>query len=188
MTWLGLDPSIASYGWAVLERSDGLGPRVVDVGTWATRIDHDAGKLDDRARRVTELGAALLALLDQHRPRFAVVEGLALGMRTGRGTVQTLGRIRGLTEGLCLARAIPLRELRPDAVKAALTGARNASKAAVAARLRQLFPGVTCVARADENGTDALAVALAGERGGTARVTPNVVRFAESADEDFDLL
>jgi Holliday junction resolvasome RuvABC endonuclease subunit len=156
-TWLGLDPSIAAYGYAVL--CDG---QLMELGTFHTRRDPTAKKLDDRAERVEVLGRNLLDLIDRWGANEAFVESLAfVPGRTSGPATSVLGRVRGLTEGICLARGVRLREFRPDVVKAAVTGRRNASKAEVAEAMARLYlsagePGV------DENATDALAVAHVG--------------------------
>ncbi len=131
MIWLGLDTSIAAYGYAVLTNDTGP-TSVLAVGTWKTKVDKKLGKLADRALRVEAIGQQLLELVNTYKPEAACVESLALGMKTGRGTAQTLGRMRGLTEGILLAKGIELSEVRPEQLKFVVCGGRGASKEDVA--------------------------------------------------------
>lgn len=183
--WVGLDPSISAFGYAVMS-SNRFRTAVLSVGTWTTRIDHDAGKLADRARRVLELGRNLDALLREFGVQDAYVESLALGMRTGMGTVQTLGRIRGLVEGICLARSVTLVEVRPEALKQAITGRKDASKAEVARTMRSLYVLDDAWGRLDDNATDAVAVAHVGSAraGLDARLSSGVVRYDSVGTEE----
>lgn len=188
-TWIGLDPSISAFGYAVMRQELGGQPFVLDIGTWKTRIDDRAGKLEDRARRVRELGAKLKALLYDRQPSAVYVESLALGMKTGRGTVQTLGRIRGLVEGLCIGFSFELSEVRPEVLKEVVAGQKSASKEQVARVVMRLYPEPK-VFEADTNATDALAVAHVGAyRGGCGvTVSSGVVSFRRDVDEEFEVL
>lgn len=192
MRWLGLDPSLSAFGWAVCE-SQTRTPGVVDVGIWRTKIDEDEGKLADRARRIADLGRRLIALIDQVQPRRAFIESLVfLGpdaagkQRQSKSGVSASSRVRGLVEGICLARGLELIECRPHDVRRAITGQARASKTDMATRLRQLFP-VPCVLNAGLDATDALAVAVYGDtRAVVATATPNVVRAAPELEADPD--
>lgn len=189
--WLGLDPSIAAFGYAVLQRS----PEhfdCIDIGTWRTRIDGDDGKLADRARRVRELGMQLIALLEEHEPIEAVyVEGLALGMKTSRSTAQTLGRVRGLVEGICLVRGLEIAEVSPQTLKQVAAGNRSASKEEVARAVKQHY-AAHATWNVDDNATDALAVAHVGayRHGAGVTVSSGVVRYrgVEADDEPFEVI
>lgn len=160
------------------------------IGVWKTKPDPGAGKLADRADRIRELGRNLIGLMDEWRPQTVYIESLALGMKTSHSTVQTLGRVRGLVEGVCLQRGVEVVEVRPDIVKQAVTGRRDASKEAVAAMVGQMYFGRGVdVWRRNLDATDALAVAHVGAHryGGRVTVTDNVVRFDDAeADGVFD--
>lgn len=183
--WLGLDTSISAFGFAVMGFNVYAAPFLIRGGVWLTKVDHDAGKLDDRARRVADLGDRLLELIDAEKPCEAYVEDLALGMKTGRGTAQTLGRMRGLVEGICRARGIELAAVRPDVLKRACTGRRDASKEQVRevmSRLYKILPG------ADLNATDAVAVAHVGARRSASgvEVKSGVVSYRDEAGDELD--
>lgn len=169
--WFGLDPSIASFGWAVC-----CAEGVVDLGAWRTKVDSKSGKFADKGRRSEEIGRALLALLQSYRPKRAFIEAPALMPRDGKLSVHASARVRGLAEGLCLAHGVTLVELGSQKVKRAITGDPGASKEQVARRLMQIFP-VARVLDAGLDATDALAVAVVGDAGGLwgAPIVANVV-------------
>lgn len=194
MRWLGLDPSLSAFGWAVCE-SESQTPGVVDIGVWRTKIEEDEGKLEGRARRIYALGLQLIELIDRHKPRRAFIESLVfLGpdasgkSRQSKTGVSASSRVRGMVEGICLARGLELHECRPHSVRLAIVGRKNATKEDMAQRLRQLFP-IPCVLKAGLDATDALAVAVYGDtRAVPLSATPNVVRAAPEleADPDFN--
>lgn len=192
MRWLGLDPSLSAFGWAVCE-SETQTPGVVDIGVWRTKIDGDEGKLEGRARRIYQLGQQLIDLVDLHRPRRAFIESLVfLGpdasgrSRQSKSGVSASSRVRGMVEGICLAKGLELHECRPHSVRLAIVGQKKASKEDMARRLRQLFP-VPCVMNAGLDATDALAVAVYGDtRAVPLSATPNVVRAAPEVEADPD--
>lgn len=184
-TWLGLDTSIAAFGFAVMRRVDGGGaPYLARGGVWLTKIDHSEGKLDDRARRIADLCRLLIDLVETEKPAEVYVEDLALGMKTSRGTAQTMGRVRGIVEMLCADRYLELAAIRPDVLKQACTGRRNASKEEVREVVSKLYgiaPG------ADLNATDAVACAHVGAHrfGHGVNVSSGVVSYRKDDEEDF---
>lgn len=185
-TWIGLDPALTAFGWVVMHRELGGQPTVVNIGTWRTKADARAGKLEDRAARVRELGLRLLTLIDSYGPDSAYVESLAYvpGKTSGPAT-SVLGRVRGLIEGICFARDVEIAEVRPDIVKQAVTGRRDASKEQVARILARAYP-YAGVLDADSNATDALAVAHVGahRHGNGVTVENGVVRYRDVAADD----
>jgi Holliday junction resolvasome RuvABC endonuclease subunit len=153
--WLGLDPSIAGFGWACFEDE-----KLIECGTWKTKPNPKAKrKLDDRADRINELGLQLVHLVDNFCPKGAAIESITIGPAQSRVTASVLGRVRGLTEGICLARRVGLIELIPQTVKRRWCGAHNASKESVAIAVRRLFP--VAAAGVGLDATDAVAVGWA---------------------------
>lgn len=183
--WLGLDTSISAFGFAVMRQVSGGGlPYLARGGVWLTKIDHAEGKLDDRARRIKDLCRLLIDLAVAEQPSEVYVEDLALGMKTSRGTAQTMGRVRGIVEMLCEDRRIELAAIRPDILKQACTGRRNASKEDVrdvVSRLYGIAPG------ADLNATDAVACAHVGAHrfGHGVEIKSGVVKYRKADEEDF---
>jgi Holliday junction resolvasome RuvABC endonuclease subunit len=185
-TWLGLDTSISAFGFAVMARNIYGAPFLVRGGVWLTKIDHSEGKLDDRARRIADLCHLLIELVDTEKPSEVYVEDLALGMKTSRGTAQTMGRVRGIAEMLCAVRKLELAAIRPDVLKKACTGRRDASKEQVrdvVSKIYGIAPG------ADLNATDAVACAHVGAHrfGHGVEVTSGVVKYQPPAADGDEL-
>lgn len=162
---IGIDASIAATGYAVL--SMGV---LVDIGTWRTKVRPTAGKFADRARRSEEIGRAFLALLDEHKPGALFIESPVFMPRDGKMSVHASARVRGVIEGICLAQSFSLAELGTQDVKRAICGEPGASKEQVARRLFLAYGRDVRIGRADDNATDALAVAHVG----ASRLAPSV--------------
>jgi crossover junction endodeoxyribonuclease RuvC len=187
-TWIGFDPSIASFGYAVMNRQLGGQPVVLEMGTFKTKLSRNEPKLEDRARRVRELIENVARLLDEHRPSEAYVESLAFGMNTSRMTSSVLGRVRGTVEALCFDRKIELAEIRPEVVKQAIVGRKDADKETVARFLRRAYQ-LSGSASYDLDATDALAVAHVGTPrfGHGVTISSGVVQFRPPTDDDLNL-
>jgi Holliday junction resolvasome RuvABC endonuclease subunit len=186
-TWIGIDPSIAALGFAVLRRLDpSAQPVLIEIGTLVTKLDKYEEKLADRARRIAELGRGLMAVLDRHPDLDAAyIESLVLNGRDGRVSVQTLGRVRGLVEGLCLARGLELSEVEPKVLKMAVAQRKDASKEDVARVVRRFYR----TTETNNNATDSLAVAHVGAYrfGHGVTISSGVVQFRPPTDDDLNL-
>src|SRR3990167_10278650 len=122
---LGLDPGIASFGWAVAA-IDGDGV-ITPSELGVIRTDKAKGKVlcrDDDHARCAEIARALLALCALHSPRVICAEALShvapppKGMRS-RMPVSTMtkqGRVWGLVDMLCEVRRIPLLQASPQTI------------------------------------------------------------------------
>lgn len=184
--WIGLDPSIAAFGYAVLGAEPHQKLEVIDVGTWHTRPDSGAQKRDDRARRILELGRKLKALLQAYQPRTVAIESPVLGMRDGKVAVHVAARVRGMVEGLVVGFNFGLVEYTPQAVKKSMTGRNDASKEEVAMALARTYD--LSGLELDDNATDALAVAnLAARRMGlVSMAVPSKYSPTTDAGDDLD--
>ncbi len=157
MIALGIDTGsrVAGFGVVRLEASGQF--RAVAAGAW-TLAGHD---LSDR---LIQLHRALSALLAEHRPAAAAVEGIF--SHSGARSALVLGHARGVALLAAAQAEVPIYEYPPATVKRSLTHGGASSKAAVARAVRQLL-ALEGPLRADA--TDALASALchlARHRGG----------------------
>lgn len=186
-TWIGLDAALSAFGWAVMNRELGGQPTVLSMGVWRTRTDAKAGKFEDRARRVREIIVNLRDLAVEFKPQEAYVESPAF--KHGEQSylsVAASGRVRGVVDTVCVLLGIDLAEVRPDVVKQAVTGRRDASKEQVARMLESMYRlGVD--EKRDLNSTDALAVAHVGAHryGGAVNVSSGVVSYRD-VESDLD--
>jgi crossover junction endodeoxyribonuclease RuvC len=146
---LGVDPGLASTGWALL----GLDSQVAACGTIRTAPGPAAPRL---LQIVTELRQVLGS--------GAVAEAALEELFMGRNATSALGvaQARGAVLMTLAAAGIAIFEYKPAQVKAALTGYGMAGKAQMA---RMLALQVGLDARVDDHATDAIAIALCHARG-----------------------
>ena len=148
---LGFDPGLHRTGYGAV-CLNGSAPRVVEAGVLTTRPSERLG------RRLHLLYRDIESLVREMRPRLIVLEDLFAHPRFPR-TAIVLGHVRGI---ICLAAAsarIEVMALAPSAVKRAVAGSGQASKAQVQAAVRVLLAlrGVV-----DAHAADALALAYTG--------------------------
>lgn len=131
--YLGLDPSLSHFGFAVAQVSPLPWQDVhfVECGVWATKPDRD-----DRtatagyARRLEYLARNLWDLVERYgRPVVLACEGLAMPFgKTSMQTVSALGRVRGLVDALAASQRLTVHEYQPAHLKRLVTGAKEATK------------------------------------------------------------
>lgn len=182
-TWLALDPALTDFGWALFV-DDGSQVLVSKLGIWHTEKAEELrrkkgqtqkpGVVKDTAKRVATIAAQISDVVQRETPVAIFVESLAMPFgRTGMLTVSTLGRIRGVIEGVALVLGVPVIEFNSSTVKAALTGRRDAEKADVGKRVEQLYPEIRIQlppGRIAENITDAVAIGHLGRESDLVRM------------------
>ena len=150
---LGLDPGLASVGWAVIS-AVGTARQLIDCGTIHTpSTDTD----DERARVIGERVAGLLAC---HSPDVVGVEAhVWMGAtRSANPEAFRVSRVSGLLEGLAVAsKAHVHRVTRRDALAA--VGARTEDGANATLRRIMKLP-----ARCSQHARDAALIAIAAEK------------------------
>lgn len=157
MKILGIDPGSAVAGFACIEVPDHQWLqinryRVVDLGV--VRFD----KRLEHARRLAQLHASMMDLIDSHQPDLCVVEKAFCGVNAS--SALKLGESRGALIAAIFNKSKAYWELSPRQAKKCITGMGQASKEDVAASLARMFKldlrGVPLDA------TDALAIAISG--------------------------
>ena len=146
---LGVDPGLSRCGVAVV---DGPAQRAAVVHADVVRTPPDAVHGD----RLQAIHAAIEAAVTTHQPTALAVERVFINAqaRTGVGATQVVGLVHlvGATHGL------PVTELTPSQVKAAVTGVGDADKAQVTFMVQRMLNLADPPRPADK--ADALAVAL----------------------------
>jgi crossover junction endodeoxyribonuclease RuvC len=149
MRVLGIDPGTRHLGWGVLDRE---GTRITHVAHGVVHTNLD-GSL---AERLVEIDAALEAVVAEHRPDVAAVEGLFFAKDAQ--SAAKLGHARGVVLLRMAHAKLPMHEYPPALVKRTVAG-RGAAEKTQVARV------VTAVLRLPEppppDAADALAIALA---------------------------
>lgn len=172
MIFIGLDPSITGFGYAVLETEPT--PFVPRAGVWETfpqREDRNAGA--DNFERFLFLARSTWGLVQEHKPDRIVVESTELPFGKSAWNASLLGRCRGLVDQLGVAAGVPVIELRAKAVKKSMGVVRPKkgededfdSKKEVRDRIFKLYPGVekfVPLTKMGMNVSDAIAIAHVG--------------------------
>lgn len=154
MIVLGIDPSLARTGWAVVGKYD----RLVEL------VHHGAiptDSRDGRMRRLIVIMDSIRAVVRRHEP---VVVAIEEGFSLHNKTTQALTEVRTvamLAAWEVLGEYVSIVLLRPTQVKKAVTSSGKASKAEVAAAVQRIL-GLDAPLGEDES--DAAAVALAAIR------------------------
>jgi crossover junction endodeoxyribonuclease RuvC len=146
---LGIDPGLANTGYGVVARRDG---RLValDGGVIQTR----AGVAQER--RLTDIHAAVDALLTEHEPDAVALEQLYFGQNVR--TAFAVGQARGVVMLAAGQHGVPCASYTPQQVKGAVCGSGRAEKDQVARMVKALL-GLVEEPRPD-HASDALAVAV----------------------------
>lgn len=151
---VGIDPSLASAGVAIIERDrfgQILPPRLHTLG----HKGHADATWPERSRRIVRQARSILDAVPTTTV-LAVIEGPAYGVQTP-GVWDRAAVWWGVYSGL-LGRAVPVAVCAPATRAQWATGKGNADKTAVLAAMRALWPNA---AIADHNQADALALAHA---------------------------
>jgi len=149
MRVLGLDPSLRSTGFGVLDGEKGE-YNLVSRGTIRP------GRGLALEKRINAIREGVERLIGEHRPLEAAVEN-PFYSRNIR-TALTLGQVRGAVMAAVASRGVPLFEYSALEIKKAVTGYGQADKLQVAAMVRTLLRlGEEAL---EEDAADALAAAI----------------------------
>ncbi|HAM96888.1 MAG: Crossover junction endodeoxyribonuclease RuvC [candidate division WS6 bacterium GW2011_GWC1_36_11] len=153
MRILGIDPGVATTGWAIIDFDKDNKPHPVDYGAILT------AKTLTISQRLEEIYKDLNELIVKFKPEYAGVETLLFC--NNAKTAITVGEARGVVLLTLQQHNIPLKEFTPLQVKDAITGYGKADK-------RQVQENVKTICELDEipkpdDAADALAIAIATE-------------------------
>lgn len=151
MRILGIDPGLSTVGLGLIEaRGDAL-----SALDWMTITTSPTAPLADRLR---EIAQDLEGMLDEMKPELAVVEQIffAKNERTAIGVAHA----RGVILMALAQRGVPVIEVTPMRLKAAITGDGGADKQQIGSMLLRWLKLETAPTPADA--ADALALAVYG--------------------------
>ena len=148
MKILGIDPSLRSTGYAVIEAN----------GSQLTPICH--GQISNPVKLLASqclvrIGDTIMRVIDNHQPEVMAIEGLVYVQNTR--VAFTLGQVRGVVIAVAAKNKVPVYEYAPRKVKQAVTGLGGAGKTQVAQMVKALL-GLKELPQADA--ADALAIAI----------------------------
>lgn len=144
MIAIGLDPSMAAFGYSVILRHD-----VLSAGVWRTEPSKRAGAKDDQGERFGFLATSLAELVRVDRTAFAdaelvlFVEATTLQAQKSRWNASMLGRARGIVDGVAAAHGLEVFEVDADQRKRVVpfaTRADKVSKAQIRTAVLELYP------------------------------------------------
>ena len=148
MRILGLDPSLSSTGWGIVETE---GNRISYVADGFIPTDSSL----DITTRLDMIYRELCKVIETYKPEESSIEQIFLN--TNQQSTIKLGMARGVVILAPATFGIPLEEYEPNKVKKALVGVGKAQKNQVETMVKILLPG--CKPKNNDS-SDALAIAI----------------------------
>lgn len=130
MRVLGIDPGVATLGYAVVERA---GSKLTAAGFGVVRTP--AG--EPQARRLLTLRDVLARVISEHRPEVAAVERLFF--TTNVKTAMAVGQASGVALVTAAAAGLEVSEYTPNEVKQSVCGYGGAGKSQVQSMVAALL-------------------------------------------------
>lgn len=116
---MGVDPSLASTGYAVLEFSDNK-YKAIDIGTIETQSNQGLPV------RLAKIFDTISALIEKNHPQEVAIEDVFFSKNPKSALM--IGHARGVSVVSASIRNLPVAEYTPREIKMAVTGHGNASK------------------------------------------------------------
>ncbi len=149
--FLGIDPGLATTGWAILVLNEGSKSSVdvVNYGVITTRKDVEIGQ------RLCEIYDDLSTIIEQYKPTLAGVETLLFC--NNAKTAIAVGQARGVVLTVLAKAGIQRRDFTPLEIKKFITGYGRASKKQVQECV-SMMAGIE--GRVQDDACDAIAVGM----------------------------
>lgn len=142
-TVLALDASLCNTGWTVYE----FNKKWVLKGYGNIKTASQSGKKgklfksDDMSRRIRKIVSELSEIVREFSPNAICCE-ISAGGSKNKSAAAGLAAVQAIAVTFCLERRIPLLEVNQDAVKVALHGSKQASKAEMKEAACQEYPSL----------------------------------------------
>ncbi|MFN2491100.1 MAG: crossover junction endodeoxyribonuclease RuvC [Actinomycetota bacterium] len=130
MRVIGIDPGIATTGYAVVERH---GARMTALAVGVVRT----ARADGQALRLARLGRALETIVTAHEPQVAAIERLFFN--SNAKTAMAVGQASGVALASAAELGLEVVDYTPLEVKQSVVGVGNAGKHQVQAMVTQLL-------------------------------------------------
>ena len=150
MIILGIDPGIASCGWAVIDAVKNKQLTIKNCGVIKTSPDISFGQ------RLFIISSELEKVIQEFRPVAAAVEEIFFAKNVK--TAITVSQARGAIVLTCAKMGLEICEFTPLQVKQALTGYGQADKSQVGFMVKNILK--LKVLPKDDNTVDALAIGI----------------------------
>jgi crossover junction endodeoxyribonuclease RuvC len=145
---LGLDPSLASTGWGIIEVS---GNKISYVADGVITTDAKTAA----SERLVKLHQGICDVIEQYKPDEAAIEEVF--MNSNPQSSLKLGQARGVIMLAPARYGLTVAEYDPNKIKKAVVGVGHAQKDQVGMMVKVLLPG--CKPKNNDS-ADALAVAI----------------------------
>ncbi len=153
MRILGIDPGLATTGWAVVDFDRDSKPIPVDYGAITTPKGLSVSE------RLVEIYDDMNSLIKRFKPEYAGVEILLF--TNNAKTAMSVGEARGIVLLALEKNSIPIKEFTPPQVKNSITGYGRADKKQIQENVKVLC-GLKEIPKPDD-AADAIAIAIATE-------------------------
>ncbi len=154
MRILGIDPGLATTGWAVVDFDNDGTPTAIDYGAVTTKKGLTV------SQRLLEIYNDISELVKKFNPDLAGIETLIFC--NNAKTAMNVGEARGVVRLVLEKSNIPIKEFTPLQVKDAVTGYGKADKKQVQENVKMLC-NLGSIPKPDD-AADAIAVAIASSR------------------------
>jgi len=154
MRILGIDPGLATTGWAVVDFDKDGNPTAVDFGAVTTKKGLGVSV------RLLEIYDDISELIEKFKPDLAGIETLLFCKNIT--SAMSVGEARGVVRLALEKNNISIKEFTPLQVKDAVTGYGKASKRQVQENVKR-FCNLDSIPKPDD-AADAIAVAIASFR------------------------
>jgi crossover junction endodeoxyribonuclease RuvC len=154
MRILGIDPGLATTGWAVVDFDNDGKPTAVDFGAITTKKGLSVSS------RILEIYEDMNELIEKFNPELAGIETLLFCKNIT--SAMSVGEARGVVRLALEKSNIPIKEFTPLQVKDAVTGYGKATKKQVQENVMR-FCNLESIPKPDD-AADAIAVAIASSR------------------------
>ncbi|KUK67313.1 MAG: Holliday junction resolvase [candidate division WS6 bacterium 36_33] len=151
MRILGIDPGLATTGWAVVDFNKDGKPNPVDYGAITTPKEMET------SQRLAEIYEDMIELVRKFKPESAGIETLIFCNNIT--SAMFVAEARGIVRLVLEQNNIPIKEFTPLQVKDAVTGYGKAGKKQVQESVKMLC-NLESVPKPDD-AADAIAVAIA---------------------------
>lgn len=141
MVILGVDPGLASFGWAVTDVVRDGSLAVIELGVFRTTksaTKRNVLAADDTVRRARELDQRLVELIERHGVP-AVICAESMSFPRSASAAAKMAVTWGLICALANDCDAPIAQCSPQALKKALTGSSSSSKTDVQQALEVRF-------------------------------------------------
>lgn len=150
MILLGIDPGLATTGFGLIEKKAVNQFICLDYGIIATKPNLSLGD------RLVEIQKNLDELLKNSHPDYTALEELFFSKNIKTGLL--VAQARGVILELLTRKNIPVMEIKPNTVKATLTGFGHAEKSQIQFMTKKLL-NLPAIPKPDD-AADALALAI----------------------------